>query len=175
MMNAWEIVHHYFNPRIGWLELTTSDAGVRSISFMRTPPAQASRETDPIMSRLIDELDRYFEGRLQSFSVPLDMPPATPFFRSVWEELVRIPYGQTRSYGQVAAAVGIPRGARAVGSANRWNCISILIPCHRVINADGTIGGFASGLDIKRALLALEGVTFYSGSKVYVGPSRIPW
>lgn len=159
-MNERELVHNYFNPTIGWLELRSSPEGVRSISFLSTAPSEPTKETDPIMAQLINELYGYFSGKLKSFSVPLDMPSATPFLRRVWEELVRIPYGQTRSYAQVAQAVGNPRAARAVGSANHRNCIPILIPCHRVIKADGTLGGYASGLNIKKALLALEGLTF---------------
>jgi methylated-DNA-[protein]-cysteine S-methyltransferase len=156
-VSAQEVVHHYRSRDVGWLELRTSSKGVGSISYAGSGPAKAGKPSDPIMVQLVEELDRYFSGSLTSFSVPLDPPAATPFLRSVWEELVRIPYGETRSYGQIADAVGKPGAARAVGSANHRNCIPILIPCHRVIKADGTLGGYASGLEIKKALLALEG------------------
>jgi len=110
------------------------------------------------MDKLVKELDLYFSRELKRFSVPLDLASGTRFQRQVWEELQRIPHGETRSYGQVAAAVGNPRAARAVGSANRTNCVPILIPCHRVISANGGLGGYSSGVHIKKILLELEGV-----------------
>jgi O-6-methylguanine DNA methyltransferase len=111
-----------------------------------------------MMPKLIEELDRYFRGDPVVFSVPLDPESGTPFQRHVWDELRRIPWGQTRSYGDIASAVGKPGAARAVGSANRANQIPILIPCHRVIKADGSLGGYASGTHIKKRLLELEQV-----------------
>jgi methylated-DNA-[protein]-cysteine S-methyltransferase len=111
-----------------------------------------------MMGALVDELDRYFAGKLTKFTVPLDPASGTPFQRQVWNGLTAIPYGETRSYSGVAQGVGHPGAARAVGSANRRNDIPILIPCHRVIKADGTLGGYASGLKIKKALLELEGI-----------------
>jgi methylated-DNA-[protein]-cysteine S-methyltransferase len=153
-------VYHYFNRDIGWLELHTSPQGVRSISFMSDKFSRLSQPTpaaDSVMALLVSELDGYFSKELRSFAVPLDIPSGTPFLRAVWEELTRIPYGETRSYGQVAHAVGNPGAARAVGSANHRNSIPILIPCHRVIKGDGTLGGYASGLAIKKTLLDLEG------------------
>lgn len=92
----------------------------------------------------------------QSAAIPLDIE-GTPFQRRVWDELRRIPHGETRSYGELAAALGIPKGARAVGGANGANHIAVLIPCHRVIAADGTLGGYAYGLAIKAELLRREG------------------
>jgi len=108
------------------------------------------------MEKLVRELDRYFRGELESFSVPLDLDDGTPFQRKVWKQLIAIPYGGAASYADIAAAVGNPKAARAVGSANGRNRIPILIPCHRVIKADGGIGGYASGTPIKKALLELE-------------------
>jgi methylated-DNA-[protein]-cysteine S-methyltransferase len=108
---------------------------------------------------LIEELDLYFMGKLKKFSVPLDPFEGTGFQRLVWDELTRIPYGEIKSYGEIAAAIGHSLAARAVGLANRSNSIPILIPCHRVIRADGSLGGYASGPDIKRRLLELEGVS----------------
>jgi AraC family transcriptional regulator of adaptative response/methylated-DNA-[protein]-cysteine methyltransferase len=101
------------------------------------------------------ELARYFSGALKNFSVPL-VYPGTPFQQRVWEELLTIPYGDTRSYEQLAAAIGKPEAVRAVGHANGLNRISILIPCHRVINKDGKLGGYGGGLRRKEYLLALE-------------------
>lgn len=107
------------------------------------------------LARLRMELDDYFAGRLKSFSVAVNAP-GTDFQTAVWSALLDIPYGQTRSYGELAGLIGSPGAARALGAANGVNRIALLIPCHRVINADGSLGGYAAGLDRKRALLELE-------------------
>jgi methylated-DNA-[protein]-cysteine S-methyltransferase len=101
------------------------------------------------------ELDEYFAGIRQSFDVPL-APQGTPFQLAVWEQLRRIPSGVTTTYGELAQRVGKPGAARAVGSAVGRNPISIIVPCHRVVGSDGTLTGYAGGLDRKRVLLALE-------------------
>jgi AraC family transcriptional regulator of adaptative response/methylated-DNA-[protein]-cysteine methyltransferase len=101
------------------------------------------------------ELAGYFAGAVRRFSVPLAYP-GTPFQRRVWEQLIAIPYGETRSYEQLAAAVGQPRAVRAVGRANGLNRIAIVIPCHRVINKNGKLGGYGGGLPRKQYLLDLE-------------------
>ncbi len=152
------LVHHYFSPLVGWLELCLSDRGVQSVSYIKAPSSVQDCSNERLAKSLIQELDRYFSGHLVSFSVPLDPASGTPFQRQVWSELTKIPYGRTRSYREVAKAVGNPRGARAIGSANRANRIPILVPCHRVIKSDGSLGGYGSGLDIKTALLELEGI-----------------
>ncbi len=102
-----------------------------------------------------DELARYFSGALRQFSVPVDLY-GTPFQLEVWKQLQSIPYGETRSYEEIAAAVRRPRATRAVGRANGTNPVSIIVPCHRVINKGGGLGGYGGGLDRKRYLLALE-------------------
>jgi len=102
-------------------------------------------------------LERYFAGELRDFELEL-APTGTPFQLRVWDELTRIPYGQTISYAELARRLGSPRAVRAVGSANGANPIPIVIPCHRVIGADGTLTGYGGGLETKRALLELEGV-----------------
>jgi AraC family transcriptional regulator of adaptative response/methylated-DNA-[protein]-cysteine methyltransferase len=107
------------------------------------------------LQQLEAELNAYFSGTLQTFSVPL-VSPGTHFQKRVWDELRRIPYGQTRSYEQLAAAVGEPGGQRAVGRANGMNRIAILIPCHRVVRKDGHLGGYGGGLRRKQFLLDLE-------------------
>jgi AraC family transcriptional regulator of adaptative response/methylated-DNA-[protein]-cysteine methyltransferase len=107
------------------------------------------------LERLRSELASYFAGSLRSFSVPLTYP-GTPFQRRVWEQLLAIPYGETRSYQELAVAVGEPNAFRAVGRANGLNRIAILIPCHRVINKNGGLGGYGGGLRRKRYLLDLE-------------------
>jgi methylated-DNA-[protein]-cysteine S-methyltransferase len=157
-LNRHERIHHYHSKAVGWMELRVGDKGLRSLSFISKPAVQQSSEKDPLTARVIKELDDYFAGKGIGFSVPLDPLEGTSFQHKVWEQLLQIPYGQVRSYGDVAKAVGNPRGARAVGLANKRNCIPILIPCHRVIRSNGSIGGYDSGLHIKRALLALESV-----------------
>lgn len=157
-MNQQERIHHYHSKVVGWLELRVAGTGVRSISFISKPAVQQSSEKDPLTARLIKELDDYFAGKAKRFSIPLDPYQGSAFQRKVWEQLQRIPYGETRSYRDVAEAVGNPPAARAVGHANKKNCIAIVIPCHRVISSNGDIGGYDSGLHIKRALLELEGV-----------------
>jgi methylated-DNA-[protein]-cysteine S-methyltransferase len=127
---------------------------------MDAPVRTAVEPDHPILSGLIEQLDLYFSGEPVRFSVPLDPAYGTPFRRRVWEQLTFIPWGETRSYGEIATAVGNTRASRAVGTANKNNPIPILIPCHRVIKADGSLGGYNSGLDIKRRLLALEGIQF---------------
>ena len=157
-MTEPEVVYHYFSNLVGWLELRASARGVRSISFIPQPVEPETSRKNEVMDKLVDELDRYFAGNLTRFTVPLDPASGTPFQREVWKALTAIPYGETRSYSGVARAVGRPAASRAVGSANKRNEVPILIPCHRVIKADGTLGGFASGLEIKKTLLKLEGV-----------------
>jgi methylated-DNA-[protein]-cysteine S-methyltransferase len=102
------------------------------------------------------ELTEYFDGHRTEFTVPLDLRTGTEFQRKCWEILTKIPYGETRSYLQVAKAAGRPAASRAVGQANHHNPIPIIIPCHRVINTDGKLGGYGGGLDLKEQLLALE-------------------
>lgn len=103
------------------------------------------------------QLEEYFAGNRKVFSLPL-VPKGTEFQRAVWKELQMIPYGETRTYGQIAAAIGNAKASRAVGAANHNNPIGIVIPCHRVIGANGTLTGYGGGLDLKEALLRLEGV-----------------
>ena len=102
------------------------------------------------------QLEEYFEGRRRSFDLPLDLS-GTTFQRQVWMAAVNIPYGQVRSYGEIALTIEAPRAMRAVGGALAKNPVPIVVPCHRVVRADGTLGGFSGGLGIKKALLAIEG------------------
>lgn len=116
-------------------------------------PAQGP--VSPVLAQAAAQLAEYFAGQRQSFTVPL-APRGTPFQQEVWRALCAIPYGQTRSYGQLAAALGRPSAARAVGGACRRNPIWLMIPCHRVVGASGSLTGYAGGLERKKALLALE-------------------
>lgn len=107
-------------------------------------------------SAVAEQLDEYFHGGRTTFELEL-APRGTPFQRQVWQALREIPYGQTSSYGELARQVGRPKGSRAVGRANGSNPIAVVVPCHRVIGADGSLTGYASGVEIKRLLLELEG------------------
>jgi len=121
----------------------------------RTSPWRELAPDERRAARVIDALKRYFAGELREFKLAL-APDGTPFQRRVWDELVRIPYGETISYTELARRIGDERAVRAVGSANGANPIPIVVPCHRVIGADGTLTGYAGGLERKRALLELE-------------------
>lgn len=109
----------------------------------------------PLLAEVRRQLNEYFSGVRKSFDLPLN-PHGTKFQRRVWSALQEIPYGETRSYSQIAATVENPKGCRAVGMANNRNPIPIIIPCHRVVGADGALTGYAGGLDKKALLLALE-------------------
>ena len=119
------------------------------------PDGWVRGEETPLLRAARTQLLEYFFGTRRSFDLPLD-PAGTDFQRSVWEALRAIPYGQTRTYGEIAAAVGRPRAVRAVGQANHVNPLPIFIPCHRVVGKNGALPGYAGGLDLKGALLALE-------------------
>jgi methylated-DNA-[protein]-cysteine S-methyltransferase len=144
---------------VGRLRLAGDEKGLRSISFQnRFPPAAPAksplRREEPFREA-IAQLDAYFAGQLRRFDLPL-APEGTPFQREVWSALTAIPYGETVSYGELARRLGRPAASRAVGAANGQNPIPIVIPCHRVIGADGSLTGFGGGLAIKRRLLDLE-------------------
>ena len=119
------------------------------------PDNRGREEESPLLRAARTQLLEYLSGARRSFDLPLD-PAGTAFQRSVWEALRAIPYGQTRTYGEIAAAVGRPRAVRAVGKANHVNPLPIFIPCHRVVGKNGALTGYAGGLDLKSALLALE-------------------
>jgi methylated-DNA-[protein]-cysteine S-methyltransferase len=113
----------------------------------------------PVFLQLRQELHEYFDGKRKRFEVKL-APVGTEFQKAAWKALTKIPFGQTRSYGEQAAAIGNPKAVRAIGAANGRNPIAIVVPCHRVIGANGTLTGYAGGLDKKEFLLKLEGITF---------------
>lgn len=140
---------------VGPITLGEEGGGLVLAHFgVRSEPAWLMEES-PLLRRAREELREYFAGRRRDFDLPL-APRGTEFQRMVWDALRAIPYGETRTYGQTAAAVGRPRACRAVGLANNRNPIAILVPCHRVVGADGTLTGYGAGLSIKAALLSLE-------------------
>ena len=109
------------------------------------------------MPEFTQQLDEYFCGKRGGFSFPVDLSVGTPFQQRVWEAARRIPHGHTATYGELASTIGAPKAARAVGSALGANPVLIVVPCHRVLRSDGALGGFAAGLNVKAALLRLEG------------------
>ncbi|MFB1082736.1 methylated-DNA--[protein]-cysteine S-methyltransferase [Jeotgalibacillus sp. JSM ZJ347] len=109
------------------------------------------------MAPFVNEFEAYFTGEKKAFDMPID-PKGTPFQQKVWEALLEIPYGETRTYADIAARVGRPKAFRAVGTAIGANPILVVVPCHRVIAKDGGLGGFSAGLDVKRALHQVEGI-----------------
>lgn len=115
-----------------------------------------THDTGEHLGTITQQLDEYFSGQRTTFDMHIDLSEITDFRRAVLEHLVTIPYGETRTYTQVAEAVGRPRAVRAVGSACATNPVPIVIPCHRVLRSDGSLGGYAGGLDMKRTLLELE-------------------
>lgn len=139
---------------VGPLRLEADDAAVRAVSACQAQPGPRS-PPHPVLDQLEAQLAEYFSGARRDFSVLL-RPEGSFFQRLVWKRLLAIPYGQTRSYLDVAIDLGRPGGARAVGRANGANPVCIIIPCHRVIAADGSLGGYGGGLPMKQWLLAHE-------------------
>ena len=144
---------------VGLLRLVASDDALQRIDFLGPGQAESRlpRGLPDMIGAAADQLSRYFDGTLRTFELPL-APFGSPFQRDVWSALLEIPFGKTTTYGAIARAIGREKAIRAVGAANGANPIPIVIPCHRVVGSDGSLIGYGGGLDIKRALLALEGV-----------------
>jgi len=158
------IAYTTWQSPLGEMILAASAAGLCGLWFtdQKYAPAEKSwprRDDDPRLRTAIAQLQEFFGKRRRSFDLPLDLSSGTVFQRSVWRALQRIPAGQTASYGDLARRVGRPQAARAAAAAIGRNPLSILVPCHRVIGRDGSLTGYAGGLDRKAALLALEGVS----------------
>jgi methylated-DNA-[protein]-cysteine S-methyltransferase len=145
-----------YRTSIGLIGIAEEDGAITNLWFdgEREPHDVFEKET-VLLVEASKQLSDYLQGRRREFSIPLS-PTGTPFMRKVWKSLQDIPYGQTRSYGQIAKEIGVPGAARAVGMANNRNPISIFIPCHRVIGANGRLVGYLGGLDLKEKLLELE-------------------
>ena len=155
------LVSKHVPSPVGPLLLGADDEFLRLIWFStpRHPlprSAKLARGDNAVLRETGAQLEAYFSGALKTFDLPL-RPVGTAFQREVWSTLARIPYGQTWSYGDVARRIGKPQAVRAVGAANGRNPIPIVLPCHRVIGADGSLTGFGGGLPAKQFLLALEG------------------
>lgn len=141
--------------RLDFVGTTARDADEAALEQRYARSRRSVRWEPAALASVAEALEAYFEGRLRRFRLPL-APEGTPFQRVVWEALVRVPWGATTSYGELARAIGRPGAARAVGRANALNPISIVVPCHRVVGSGGALTGYAGGLERKRALLALE-------------------
>jgi len=148
------IVH---DSPVGPLTLISDGAALAHCEFEnpRFPYQPAPAGRDKVLDHARRELDQYFAGRLKVFTIPV-APRGTAFQQKVWAALQKIPYGVTRSYGQQAAAIGAPAASRAVGLANGRNPVAIIIPCHRVIGANGSLTGYGGGMERKQFLLGLE-------------------
>ncbi len=154
-----------FQSPWGWIEVTAGEKGLTSIDLSpanrRAVSGPQQAEEDGAVSALLAEartqLLAYLEGTRREFSLPVDLSEGTPFQRKVWNAIRRIPYGRVRSYQWVATKVGGKQYARAVGMALGANPVPIIVPCHRIIAQDGSLGGFGCGLPMKRRLLKLEG------------------
>ncbi|MBT00820.1 MAG: cysteine methyltransferase [Oceanospirillaceae bacterium] len=142
---------------VGVLTLLANDNAITGIGFGRIENEVLNSVPNDLLLEAAHQLSQYFAGNLDQFDLPL-APSGTEFQRRVWDQLCAIPFGETRSYGALANAIGNPNAARAIGMANNRNPIPILIPCHRVVGANGAMVGYAGGLNIKQALLKLEGV-----------------
>lgn len=153
------LYHSIWQSPIGPLTLIASERGLLRLEFgvarVNDPRHTALVRSDDKLAPYRRELEKYFAGKLRDFTVSLDLR-GTDFQMRCWHALLKIPYGETRTYADQARAVGQPKAFRAVGSANHDNPMAIIVPCHRVIASDGTLGGYGGGLALKQQLLDLE-------------------
>ena len=163
-----DVAYAEFDSPIGRLLLAATPRGLVRITFPIEPADKVLEQLAASVSpRILEspakldevrrELDRYFEGRLQEFDLPLDWQLSHGFYRKVLRAAAHIPYGQTRSYSELAKRAGSPRAVRATGSALGSNPLPIIVPCHRVLRSGGALGGYGGGVEVKRTLLELEG------------------
>lgn len=157
-------VYKMMKSPVGVLKLVASDKGLAAILWEKDDPRRVrlnpviEDKNHPMLLETEKQLNDYFAGKLKKFSLKLDFV-GTEFQKKVWKALLTIPFGETRSYGQIAKQIGNPKAVRAVGAANGKNPISIIAPCHRVIGSDGKLTGFAGGLEAKACLLDIESNT----------------
>lgn len=170
-MRRYRLQYRTFNTDMGWVAILASDEGVtattlpcpsdRGAVWLLGRRVRFAERSDELLPYLVERLESYFSGRREEFPDRLDLSDTTPFQRSVWQAARKIPYGETRSYGWLAERIGKTGAARAVGQALGKNRLPVIIPCHRVVAADGSIGGFTGGVWMKRRLLGLEMKTEY--------------
>ncbi|MDD2215994.1 MAG: methylated-DNA--[protein]-cysteine S-methyltransferase [Eubacteriales bacterium] len=148
--------YYYFNTKIGKIGIAENGTAITHVQFANEkPPLEGGYQKTPLLKMAAEQLREYFEGKRTDFNLPLS-PAGTEFQLKVWKALQTIPYGETRSYRQVAEIIKKPKACRAVGMANNRNPIAIIIPCHRVIGSNGNLVGYGGGLDLKQQLLDLE-------------------
>jgi len=161
------IVQTRFESPLGTIIIAATPQGLAGLWFdgqrhlppeLGAPPVWPSDPDHPVLKEVMRQLTAYFAGQRSRFDVPLDLAHGTAFQQSVWQALLDIPQGGTASYGDVGRRIGKPAAVRAVGAAVGRNPVSIIVPCHRVMGANGALTGYAGGLDRKTALLKLEGV-----------------
>ena len=147
----------YYNTKIGRIGIEENGKAITKLDFINKDMEEEIIEENEtaLLKEAINELNEYLDGNRSSFDLPLE-PKGTEFQKKVWNALKEIPYGETRSYGEIAKIIGNEKAARAVGMANNKNPIAIIVPCHRVIGANGKLVGYAGGLDLKEKLLQLE-------------------
>jgi methylated-DNA-[protein]-cysteine S-methyltransferase len=168
---------HETDSPVGRLLLAGDSAALKHVHFQAGPhplrPPAGWRQDATRFERALTQLTEYFNGTRRTFELSL-APVGTRFQLAVWQALRAIPYGETVSYGELAQRLGLTAGARAVGLANGANPLPIIVPCHRVIGADGSLTGFGGGLDIKRALLSLAGAACVAVADLFAPGSRQP-
>ncbi|WP_353309805.1 methylated-DNA--[protein]-cysteine S-methyltransferase [Candidatus Albibeggiatoa sp. nov. NOAA] len=145
----------YYHSPVGYLELIANDTALIGCYFLDDEPSNITEPQHPILKQTHQQLEAYFNQGLQDFDIPLDLQ-GTAFRQQAWQALQTIPYGQTASYLDMAVKIGNPKAVRAIGQANGQNPVSIIVPCHRVINHNGKLGGYGGGLWRKEWLLAHE-------------------
>ncbi|MEE0933141.1 methylated-DNA--[protein]-cysteine S-methyltransferase [Clostridium sp. D43t1_170807_H7] len=147
----------YYNTKIGEIAIEENGVAITRLYFVNKDLEKEVeiKEETALMKKAIKEIKEYLEGKRNSFDLPLE-PEGTEFQKMVWNVLREIPYGETRSYGEIAKLIGNEKASRAVGMANNKNPIMIIIPCHRVIGVNGKLVGYAGGLDVKEKLLNME-------------------
>jgi methylated-DNA-[protein]-cysteine S-methyltransferase len=159
--NVMTLAYKIMESPVGKLKLVATDQALVAILWEKDSPRRVcltelvTNDRHPVLVETERQLHEYFSGKRKTFSIHLDLR-GTPFQKNVWATLLAIPFGETRSYGQLAKQLGNPRATRAVGAANGRNPVSIIVPCHRVIGSSGKLTGFAGGLDVKARLLTLE-------------------
>ncbi|MGN0004937.1 MAG: methylated-DNA--[protein]-cysteine S-methyltransferase [Candidatus Gastranaerophilaceae bacterium] len=145
--------------KIGDLTVFEDSGFICEIIFFEKNIVKGQIFETELIKRTFVEIEEYFDGKRRNFDIPTN-PKGTEFQKRVWEELKKIPYGKTESYGKIAKKIGNPKAQRAVGMANNKNPVPIIIPCHRVIGKNGSLTGYAYGLDVKKYLLNIENVKF---------------
>ncbi|MBN2175950.1 MAG: methylated-DNA--[protein]-cysteine S-methyltransferase [Bacteroidales bacterium] len=138
---------------LGFIQISASELGINSLFFLENDPE--NNDENKVLKNCIDQLKAYFRGELKNFDLPLDLQ-GTEFQKTVWKELLKIPYGKTISYMELAKKLGDPKSIRAAAHTNGQNPVSIIVPCHRVIGSDGSLTGYAGGLWRKQWLLEHE-------------------